>query len=693
MQIEIAEAGRMTQSGSSLLRLIQNNNMPVLDLLVRESIQNSLDARKQDSKYVEVDYLTGKFNSARLGSELDSITDSLRERYGSSDYDYIAVRDFHTVGLTGVMDYKDVKNNVYGNLLKLVYEICKPQEAEGAGGSWGIGKTVYFRIGIGLVIYYSRIVNENGEYESRLAASFVENELDPNAMIPVYEGMIKRGIAWWGEETGKNSTQPVTDEKYIKEFLDIFNIEEYSGDETGTTIIIPYIDKEELLQNNRTEYTNDQEEEIIPFWCTNIEDYLSIAVQRWYAPRLNNKHYQQGAYLRTKINDKGIGRDSMEPVFQIVQSLYNRAQFVYDDDILSESENVHVEDINVRNKLENGQKIGSISFVKVSRDLLRMNVPYNKPEPYMYFNNEIRDTEVNRPTICYTRKPAMIVSYENVGPWVSNIPASSKDEYIIGIFVLSSFNRLKNSPTPGTIEEYIRKSEMADHTSWGDWSEGNYNPRFVYRIQSGVNKIVSREFSATQEKAQPKVNSGLGKMFGDLLLPPEGFGSGANGSNKNPSKNPTVQGKRSRFKFAVDSNDIKYYADKMVIPMVLETSAKKKITRTGFDMLVDSESKKIDINEWENKMKMEAPFKISEYRIQIENIDGEKISSDDVLDSESSIDIEDITFSKKVSKSGTCHGLSIFSEEPHFLKIKLFVTVILERKDVKPSFLFEKEAE
>lgn len=38
MKIEIAEPGRMTQSGSSLLKLIQNNNMPILDLLVRESI-------------------------------------------------------------------------------------------------------------------------------------------------------------------------------------------------------------------------------------------------------------------------------------------------------------------------------------------------------------------------------------------------------------------------------------------------------------------------------------------------------------------------------------------------------------------------------------------------------------------------------------------------------------------------------
>ena len=122
MQIEIAEAGRMTQSGSSLLRLIQNNNMPVLDLLVRESIQNSLDARKMDSKYVEVDYLTGKFKSAKLGRELEQISDSLNHKYGDGEYDYIAIRDSNTVGLTGVMDYKKVQNNVYGNLLKLVYE-------------------------------------------------------------------------------------------------------------------------------------------------------------------------------------------------------------------------------------------------------------------------------------------------------------------------------------------------------------------------------------------------------------------------------------------------------------------------------------------------------------------------------------------------------------------------------------------
>ena len=49
MDIEIAVPDRMSQSGKSLLSLIQNNSMETLDLLVRESIQNSLDA-KDESK-------------------------------------------------------------------------------------------------------------------------------------------------------------------------------------------------------------------------------------------------------------------------------------------------------------------------------------------------------------------------------------------------------------------------------------------------------------------------------------------------------------------------------------------------------------------------------------------------------------------------------------------------------------------
>lgn len=121
MRIEIGEPGRMTQSGSSLLKLIQNNDMPVLDLLIRESIQNSLDARKNDSRYVDVRFVVNEFESDALNEKLEGITDKLNDRYGSQSYKYIAIRDSNTVGLTGKLHYSEVKDNDYGNLLKLIY--------------------------------------------------------------------------------------------------------------------------------------------------------------------------------------------------------------------------------------------------------------------------------------------------------------------------------------------------------------------------------------------------------------------------------------------------------------------------------------------------------------------------------------------------------------------------------------------
>lgn len=690
MKIEIAEPGRMTQTGSSLLKLIQNNNMPALDLLVRESIQNSLDARKDDSRYVEVDYLTGRFESVRLAQELEGITDALKQRFPEKKYDYIAVRDSNTTGLTGEMDYKKVKNNEYGNLLKLIYEICKPQDAEGAGGSWGIGKTVYFRIGIGLVIYYSRIKNADGSYASRLAASFVENETAPDAMIPVYNDQAKRGIAWWGTLTGENVTQPVTEENYITDFLKIFGIAQYVGDQTGTTIIIPYTDSEKLLNSNRIEYLNGKGQQINPYWYQSIEDYLKVSVQRWYAPRLNNQKYNSGAFLRTRINETGIGQDSMEPVFKVIQALYNRAGFVEEDDILTPlGDAVKVESVNLRNCL-NETSSGKIAYVKVSQELLGMNAPLNKPEPYMYFNCEIRDEDVNRPVICFTRKPAMVVSYESVGAWVSSIPTTGKDEYILAIFVLNSWNTLKGCPENRSLEEYVRRSEMADHTSWEDWSEGSYNPRIITKIQNGVNKIISKEYTSVPAAEKPKVNSGLGKLFGDMLLPPDGFGKRpgpdtGSGNGQNLSRNRGVN-------FRVDTGKIKYLPSGMIVPFILETSGKCRITATSFQIQVDSESKRIEIREWEGKMGLRTPFEVKDIRIELIMEDGQRADRVEILSADAeSVDVESLTFTRRRTAQNTCYGLRISSEIPHAVKVRFSVSLNVYRKDVKPAFIFEKE--
>lgn len=690
MKIEIAEPGRMTQSGSSLLKLIQNNNMPILDLLVRESIQNSLDAKNETDPYVTVEFFTGEFNKVSLNSELEGITDSLNRKYCKNKYKYIAVRDSNTVGLTGKLHYDEVTDNHYGNLLKLIYEISKPQEAEGAGGSWGLGKTVYFRVGIGLVIYYSRIINEQGQYESRLAASLVENEMEPDSLIPALPGKSKRGIAWWGQNIGDNKTKPITDEQYIEKILKIFNVDSYEGNLTGTTIIIPYIDEQMLLENNQIEYKDGEDNSICPFWRCSVEDYLRVAIQRWYAPRLNNKKYPYGKFLRARINKIGIGIDSMEPTFQIVQALYNRAisEEVCDDILKEDGVECKSEEIILRKVLET-TKAGTVAYAKIPRKILRTGYPDNKPEPYMYFNCEIRDKEKNKPVLFFTRMPGMIVSYEDVGNWVDGISASNKDEFILAIFVLNSENRLANTNGIYSLEEYVRKSEMADHTSWGDFSMGNNNPRIISKVQAQVNSKISKEFSVEEEDTTSRINSGLGKMFGDLLLPPENFGKKPSGGSGGGQGGKGHTETHKNVIFGYEPSKTKYSPNGMVVKLTIKS--RRKITSTGINLAIDSEIGAIKPKDWEEKMGLSMPFAISLTEIVVKKLDGSDSNIKMTVDSINvKTKVDDISCELIKTNNNVGYGIHIMSENEHQIEMELDVSLQLNRKDIKPLFNVDK---
>ena len=214
MDIELYKADKLSQKGSSLRSMIMNKDMPVLDLLVRESLQNSLDAKDTSSrsKFVNVDYVIDSFNRKVLDKELKGISLEERPEWGNR---FIAIRDSYTTGLTGTHDDKG------SNLYKLVYGIMEAQQASGAGGSWGIGKTVYFRIGVGLVLYYSRVRVGDG-FEELLAADLVEDERSKDAILPPVAGK-KYGIAWWGEKVpGKKSVKETRNPKTIARILKAF---------------------------------------------------------------------------------------------------------------------------------------------------------------------------------------------------------------------------------------------------------------------------------------------------------------------------------------------------------------------------------------------------------------------------------------------------------------------------------------
>lgn len=522
MQIEIASPyDKMAESGSSLLRLIQNNDTNKLDLLVREALQNCLDAGNKTSKFVNVDFITGTTETDKVCHFFADIENNLKEKCGNI-CDFIAIRDTNTVGLTGPIRKADIgEDGKFGNYLKLVTEISKPQDQYGSGGSWGLGKTVYFRIGIGLVVYYSRIKKEDGAYESRLSAALVEDEKKSNAILTDGKGL-RRGIAWWGEadpydKNGK-STIPVTDEQVIKKIITAFGVDVFDEMATGTMILIPFINRKQLL--DETIPAGHAEDYQIPYWCrTDIEDYIKIAIQRWYAPRIQNEEYK-GQYLRVNINGEKITYSKMAPIFQLIQNLYNATP---KNDTEFNGRKISSKEVEIRNNTfkKGCATAGLVNYLKVTSEDLKMIEPDHLPNPYYYIDKLSSDTMYNDPIVSFTRKPGMIVAYATTGDWTDNIPKCEMGEYIVAIFIANSENML--SQIDMSLEEYIRSSEKADHKAWEDWTIPGGNPQIIQRIKRGVRKKIRDDFSTMTVGTGEKKNLGLGKMLADMLLPQTDF--------------------------------------------------------------------------------------------------------------------------------------------------------------------------
>ena len=660
MKIEIAKEGRMDMSGKGLLRAMQNDSMPLLDLFVRESVQNSLDAGIADKGYVQVDFGIGQFNSTDLADEFEGISHSLIQQYGAGNNKYIFVKDRNTQGLTGPMHFSDKTDLDNRNLLKLVYEIAKPQESKGAGGSWGYGKTIYFRVGIGLVIYYSRIRMEDGSFQSRLAACLVEDEKRSDALLNDPKLKSHRGLAWWGDLYEFNSngssekgTVPVTDERAINRMLEIFGFQRFIGNETGTAIIIPYIDEEKLLKNNI-----GSDSKHIP-WISSVESYLRIAIQRWYIGRLNNPTYtkiQKQPWLKVTVNGEGITSDEMAEPFVEIQKLYNLA-------LTGEKRNdtYHCQPIPLRKYFKNTTS-GYIAYKMFTPEEMGMCPPVNNPNPFYFVKNQDDTTAFKDGDIIltYFRKPGMAVTYDTCGAWVNRIKLNNENtgDILIAVYVLNSSNRFvdKQIKDLETIEDYFRASEKADHTSWYDINVNDTYPRLLFKIQQGIKKRINESYKEVQEIPEHE-SSSLSKMFGEYFLPPQGFGKRAGRKPKAKSKEKEVI-KHKDFKVTVREDQIRLNGQVLTMPVTIEAS--KQVSNLGFLLDVSADGKSIPISQWQDKVGLAVPFEISSVKVKTVQTEKRIVERDIFLENR----IEKTSFRMAILKNtyDDAYGISLTSE-------------------------------
>lgn len=681
MQIELYKAGKLSQKGSSLRSMIMNKDMPILDLLVRESIQNSLDA-KDDVKthpFVSVEFTIGDFQRSILDQELDGISLANKPFLGNR---FLSIRDHNTVGLTG--QYNDKKSNLY----KLVYGIMEAQSASGAGGSWGIGKTVYFRVGIGLVLYYSRTKNSSGSFSSLLAAALVEDETQKNSLLPSIDGD-KFGIAWWGERVNysSNEVRETRNEATIDRLLRAFNLQPFTKDSTGTIIIIPFINEASLLSNNRPKLEEGQN---APFWTNSVSDYIEIAVQKWYSARLSNKKYCHGKYLNVKINGKALDPSSMEPLFKLTQVLYNKAALSIKRDTDANKvqfldAEIHCEKIIIYSEITPNEA-GQVAFTKVNRKQLGMLPPENGPSPFEYINESCDSESFGKPIVLFCRKPGMTVSYETDGKWAAGIELTSEDEFIVAYFVLNSNSKLTVSPDDTSLEDYARKSELADHTSWEDCDINGVKPSIIKKIRANTSRKIANSYKSQEKDLEKVENTGLSTLLGRILLPPDGFGQKANDPPIDEKKGATTSVKNTHYSYAIDN-----YTSQGMALSIHVTTAKKKARGFGIEIKMDSASGPISGPVWEKEVGLELPFFFKEVNLEIIKVDGTKKGIRYEISQYDKGRVDNILFYNKLTSNGNWFAIAFSFEDglDHSFEIDLKIDTNIRRKDIKPILTFE----
>ena len=616
LDTKVLELTQSVSYGSVTLKSLQNDNIPELDLLVREAIQNSSDAALQEADdSFTVKFNTGTFVPARFNTNLSGIESILDEMFSGETADFLEIRDTKTQGLTGPLRIDDMLSDDHGNFFKLIFDTGKKQTQVGAGGNWGFGKSVYYRVGMGIVVFYSRIKIE-GSYESRLIITLVENEENPDAILAKINPR-SAGKAWWGIKEGKDDFLPITDDELILEILNVFGIPAFRPNETGTSIIIPYIDKQKLLKNIIPEEANISDDiRARCTWASNFEEYLILAIQKWYAPKIHNQHLKEFCnkkWLRVYVNNKPIRYDTMLPFFKLVQELYTIAiAKTYDYDYQSEwLSNAICSAVPIRNYFdtsENSSTAGYVAAIRINTE--DMYGGQNYMDPCIYTRHFENDPDINEPIVMYSRDPGMVIEYTIAGPWVKGItPPECSDEYIFAFFVPITTKKLKADLSEKKyadmeLGEYLRECEASDHMGWKDPA----NMQVVERIQKNtVNQIFGKIVSLKTRQIEATASKLSGKL-GRKLLPRIGYGRVPRGDGSGGSSGGS---KLNNVEINIISSNIT--EAELTIEYELKLTNGKKTAE--LTVLIDSEGGLIDPKAWRNDIGTEFPVEFTEVTI------------------------------------------------------------------------------
>lgn len=246
---EVPPTGALSAPGA--LNALGRPALELWELFVRETIQNSWDAKRADyKKPVQYRIDVRNFSDKQFDFLIKKVVPWLPNDGNDTQWDAlqdhslaaISVSDYGTTGLGGSVR-ADVLDGNTSDFADFVWNVGAPPDKTRGGGTYGYGKSVFYRVSsAATIVVYTRCLTSCG-YESRfivaaLGQPFADEE----------SGKRLTGRHWWGAGSRAGHFAPAIGNQ-ADELAAGLGIPLRSGSETGTTIMSLAVELEEDIQD------------------------------------------------------------------------------------------------------------------------------------------------------------------------------------------------------------------------------------------------------------------------------------------------------------------------------------------------------------------------------------------------------------------------------------------------------------
>jgi len=501
---EYTDDSWLRYNGNIFLKSLDGSSIIRTDLLLREAVQNSYDAKKEKEKPVQF-FLNGKHLS---DSQANYLAGFLQCVDGQASLDLssrikenlfcLEVADKGTVGLQGPCQQYDSEGN---ELLSDSYNYRDSVLMMGGGkdgdlgGIFGIGKASFFLVSsLYAVVIYSRTVYR-GKPETRLIIRFFQD--DSSGEMKKY---------WVGDNNENKCQKERSPYPFINEKADSFaqniGMMKYEEDEFGTSVMIlgcSLEDENEDENNNSSEYV--------------LSEYIPRRIPHWFWPKMITE--DKSKKIDFYITLDGVPIPLLHPMEAF--SPYFYYNFTYNNWL--EKEN------NEEGRIECKNPKAILGYVTT------------KKIPAPLVNTNIRELigEGNNVCLAYMRNVELIVKYEQY-----YLPGLG-DDVLLAMFHTNPVGHATDEPV-GTVELAFRNSENQTHDKW---SENQVQGRQRTYVRIGLRRI--KEYLKTTydygelPKSEAEISIAFASELGRFLASTKGSSSSNLGGSSGSSSKQKVK--------------------------------------------------------------------------------------------------------------------------------------------------------